>query len=339
MRKADEKTEVPVERPYCRFGKRDLEKMSWIAPLVNNRFGDALNIELRHQQLFFIDGDTVTDNIGYSEKGTRFNEADFGKPIKTLEEMTAAGYWLVGRAFDPQVMREALSRQKDGYYYSIFSNQCQDWADRLQKTAQRVEKEWGLKAGEILDGLPPEQKLELKEVKRVPPTEPASLSMGVIATFIGLAAIAAPYFFASKLGLLLGAFFLASGVSHLVYAFRGKDMRAAVPIVITAFVYLLGGAFLLLNRVYAIATLTLVIALVLGFQGLTHIFMAAFSRPIKNWMATLATGIVNLLLAHMIFYRWPISGQKFMGIAVGISLIIGGLSTIYLSQKTRNDVG
>lgn len=44
--------EATGEREYCRFGKRNLDGMSWLAPLVNNRLGDRLNLELRHEQLF-----------------------------------------------------------------------------------------------------------------------------------------------------------------------------------------------------------------------------------------------------------------------------------------------
>jgi hypothetical protein len=60
--------------------------MSWLAPLVNNRLGDRLNLELRHEQLVFIKGDQVLEDIGYSEKGQRFTEAQFGKPIHSLQD-------------------------------------------------------------------------------------------------------------------------------------------------------------------------------------------------------------------------------------------------------------
>ena len=118
--------------------------MSWLAPVLNNRVGDRLNLELRHEQLFFIQGDRVLDDIGYSEKGKRFSEAEFGKPIRSLDDLKRNGYWLVGREYDPSVMREALAGQKDGYYYSIFANQCQDWTDRLRRSAERLEAENGL---------------------------------------------------------------------------------------------------------------------------------------------------------------------------------------------------
>jgi len=63
-----------MEEPskYCQFGKRFLDGFSWIAPVTNNRLGDALNIEFVHEQLFFIEGEQVVKNIGYSEKGKRF---------------------------------------------------------------------------------------------------------------------------------------------------------------------------------------------------------------------------------------------------------------------------
>jgi hypothetical protein len=125
---------IPGNEPvYCQFGKRDLAGMSWLAPLLNNRIGDRLNLELRHEHLFFIQGDRVLEDIGYSEKGRRFSEAEFGKPIRSLQELKEYGYWLVGRAYDPAIMREALARQHDGYYYCVFSNQCQDWTDHLRR--------------------------------------------------------------------------------------------------------------------------------------------------------------------------------------------------------------
>ena len=313
--------------------------MSWLAPLLNNRFGDALNLELRHEQLFFIRGDQVLDNVGYSEKGTRFNEADFGKPINTLEEMKRNGYWLTGRVYDPEVMREALRRQKDGHYYSVFSNQCQDWADRLKRKAAGIEKRWNLRPGEMLEGLPPEQQLALTEEKKVPPTEPASIGMGVFAILLGVAAILTPILFGARFALILGLFFLASGVSNILYAWRGGDLRAAVPIVFSALLNLAGGAFILINTTVAVMTLSLVVAITLAVQGVSHLLVAAFSRPIRNWLGTLVAGAAMLACAAMVFSRWPISGERFLGVLVGLSLIIGGLSTVYLSQRTRNETG
>lgn len=161
---------------YCRFGKRDLAKTSWLAPLLNNRFGDALNLELRHEHMFFIRGQTILDDVGYSRDGTRFKEAEFGNPITTLEE-----------------------------------------------------------------------RRRLSDVQRVPPNEPASIWMGLFAVVLGVTAIEAPTYFAGHFSVLLGGVFVASGMSHALYAIRGRDVRAAVPILLIALIYVVGGMFMLLN--------------------------------------------------------------------------------------------
>lgn len=322
---------------YCRFGKRDLAKTSWLAPLLNNRFGDALNLELRHEHLFFIRGQTILEDVGYSGEGTRFKEAEFGNSMATLADLRRNGYWLTGRIYHPQAMREALKRQQDGHYYSIFSNQCQDWADRLKRTASRVEREWGLHPGQVLQGLPPVERRRLSDVQQVPPNEPASIWMGLVAVVIGVTAIEAPKYFAGHFSLLLGGVFVASGISHALYAIRGRDMRAAVPILLTALIYVVGGTFMLLNTHAAVRVKSAIIAVTLGVEGAFQVFMALFSRPIRNWLATFAAGLAMLLCCAIVIYRWPLSGERLLGKLVGASLIAGGLSTIYLSQRQRNE--
>ncbi len=326
--RTDENVDPAEEEEYCRFGKRDLEKMSWVAPLVNNRLGDLLNLELRHEQLFFIRGNKVLDNIGYSEKGTRFNEADFGKPIETLDDAHRQGYWLVGRTYSPEVMREALDRQDDGHYYSVFSNQCQDWADRLKRQAARIEKEWGRE----------KQDRRAPDEKRAPPTEPASVGMGIIALVLGIGAILAPIFAGRFYALILGLAFVAIGISHFLYAFAGKDVRAGVPIFATGLLNLVGGLFLVFYAQAGMMIVSLVVAIIMGIEGLAKVSLALFNRPLRNWLGHLATGLLLLLLALFIALGWPDRGQRFLGAVVGIALITGGLSSIFLSRRTRNDV-
>jgi uncharacterized membrane protein HdeD (DUF308 family) len=332
---AEDPADTPIE--FCQFGKRDLDKTSWAAPLVNNRLGDAFNLELRHEQLFFIRGEEVSDNVGFSEKGTRFNEADFGKPIRNLDDMRRNGYWLVGRRYDPLVMREALKRQKDGNYYSFFSNQCQDWADRLRRNAVRVEKEWGVRPGEFLHGKAPEARPGCVTTRRVSPTEPASITMAIVALVLGICSILSPYFAGGSFALILGLFFTASGISHGIYAFKGHDWHAGAPVLFFGFLNLVGGLFMILNTQIAVMGVSLLIGIMLGFQGATNVFLAAFSRPLEHWLGTLFGGLALLVCSAMILFRWPESGERLLGAAVGISLISGGLSTIYLSRQIRSD--
>lgn len=327
-----ESAAAPHEEPvYCRFGKRDLDGMSWLAPLVNNKVGDRLNLELRHEQLFFIQGDKVIDDIGYNERGRRFSEADMGKPIHSLEDLKKNGYWLVGRAYDPGIMREALKTQQDGYYYSILANQCQDWTDRLRRSAERIEKERGLQ--------PPQDKREMEKLahysKPIGPTEPASVWLGLVAAALGLGAIFSPLVAGQLSTVFIALMFLASGGAHVGYSLHARDWRNMLPILLTALGCLVAGALILLNRQLAAMATGTLIAAIIAVQGISSIIVGAGTRPIWRGAGSFFAGLFMLLCAALITARWPESGDNSLGLWVGLALTAGGWSTIWLSWTTR----
>ena len=324
-------SEEKGEREYCRFGKRNLDGMSWLAPLVNNRLGDRLNLELRHEQLFFIRGDRVLQDIGYSEKGHRFTEAEFGKPIRSLEDLKRNGYWLVGQEYDPAIMREALAEQKDGYYYSLFSNQCQDWADRLRRSAERLETDRGLTPKPSGSPSAPHYS------KPVSPTEPASIWMGLLALVLGAASILGPIIAGDLFTVLIGVVFLVSGASHIAYGLHAKDWRNFLHFSFLALGLLVGGVMILMNLHFAqVATGTL-LAILLAVQGTSSIIVGAGNRPLIRGLGPIAAGIGMLACAALIFTRWPESSDASVGLWAGLALIAGGWSTIWLSWTTRRE--
>lgn len=318
---------------YCRFGKRDLDRISWLGPLLNNRIGDLLNLELRHEHLFFIQNDRVLDDIGYSEKGRRFSEADFGKPIRTLEDLKANGYWLLGRSYDPEIMRDALTSLRDGHYYCVFSNQCQDWTDRLRRTAERLEKERGVMPAEA----PRNCLIAAHYSKPVSPTEPASIWMGLVALALGVVAMIGPIVAAKVFSVFIGAIFVISGVAHAVYGFRARDWRNLLPILLIALGLLISGVLLLLNRPVATVATGTLIGILLTVEGFGFLGLGITSRPLRRGLGPLVAGLVMLACALLIVLHWPISGQASLGLWVGVALCAGGWSTIWLSWTTRHE--
>jgi uncharacterized membrane protein HdeD (DUF308 family) len=318
-------------REYCRFGKRNLDGMSWLAPLVNNRLGDRLNLELRHEQLFFIRGDRVLEDIGYSEQGQRFTEAEFGKPIHSLEDLKRNGYWLVGQEYDPAVMREALAEQRDGYYYSLFSNQCQDWADRLRRSTERLEAQRGTKAKPAAHPSAPHYS------KPVSPTEPASIWMGLLAILLGGAAILGPIVAGDLFTILIGIVFLVSGTSHVLYGLHAKDWRNFLHFLLLALGLCIGGALILINLRFAAVASGTLLAILITIQGVNSIVVGAGNRPLIRGLGPLAAGLGMLACAALIISRWPESSDASVGLWVGLALTAGGWSTIWLSWTTRRE--
>jgi uncharacterized membrane protein HdeD (DUF308 family) len=261
------------------------------------------------------------------------SESDFGKPIRSLQDLKKNGYWLVGRTYDPAIMREALARQHDGYYYCFFSNQCQDWTDRLRRAAERLERERGLASTQLA--------LEGPGVahysKPVSPTEPASLWMGLLTLALGVAAIlgravAGPLFTG-----LLGVVFLIFAIAHIAYALHAHDWRNMLSILLTAAGLLLTGVLILLDRYFAAIAMGTLLTILIGMYGLSSVALGVSSRPLRRGLGPLGAGLVMLTCATLIALRWPVSGDAALGLWVGLALIAGGWSTIWLSWMTRRE--
>lgn len=317
---------APTPARYCQFAKRFLDGFSWLAPLTNNRFGDALNIEFVHEQLFLIEGDRVLQNIGYSEKGTRFSESDFGKSIDSLEDLLHNGYWLVGRPYHPEAAKQALEEQKDGEYYSFFSNQCQDWADRLKRNMERIEKERGLprlgtevKAGE-----------SDRFWKEQPPTVPASVVLGVVAILLGIGACLSPVVAAERSLLVLGAFFIVSGISDIIYAVRGHAWSQFLSTMFFAALNLGAGAAMLADRSVAASWAGGLTGIALAINGGSRVLVAVRSRPFRQWIGTLLSGLGFVLVAILLLTHYIGRNGVPFGLLIGFNLIIAGASTLWL---------
>jgi uncharacterized membrane protein HdeD (DUF308 family) len=317
---------------YCRFGKRFLDGFSWLAPLTNNRVGDALNIEFVHEQLFFIDGDRVLADIGYNEKGRRFSEAEFGKSIQSLADLEREGYWLVGRRYHPEAARQALAEQEDGYYYSFFSNQCQDWADRLRRRMDRIERERGLvPSGPVND---PAESLFWKER---PPTVPASLVFALVAVVLGVGSFLAPVVAAQRSVMVLGLFFMASGVADVVYACHGRLWSQILHTLFFALLNLAAGIALLVDTAVVAFWAGGFFGIALAVDGVARIVVGLRSRPMKSWLSSVGLGLAMLASAVLLFTRTVGERDAIFGFIVGFNLLLGGVSTIWLRWTASRD--
>jgi hypothetical protein len=155
----------------------------------------------------------------------------------------------------------------------IFSNQCQDWADRLRRSAERLEAKHGLKAKP--GGHPSAPHYS----KPVSPTEPASIWMGLLALILGGASILGPIVVGDLFTVLIGIVFLVSGASHVAYGLHAKDWRNFLHFLFLAFGLLVGGVLILMNLHFAeVATGTL-LAILITVQGVNSIVVWRGQSP------------------------------------------------------------
>jgi uncharacterized membrane protein HdeD (DUF308 family) len=128
---------------------------------------------------------------------------------------------------------------------------------------------------------------------------------------------------------------MISGVTHLVFAWKGHSTGSRLWELLVGLTYLFAGIYLILHPVAGLASLTLLLAFYLFFEGIFEIlaFFPVRSRPGAGWL--LFDGAITLLLAIMIWRHWPSSSVWAIGTLVGISMLFSGFSRLMLSLGAK----
>ena len=318
-----------AEADYAQFAQRNLDKLSWLYPLVNNKVGALLHLQLRHDQLFFMKDGEVVDEIGYGDNGLRFHERDMGKVMRTPQDITAQGYWFVEPRFNAKAAYEALGQVKDGAYYSLFSNQCQDWANRVRVKTEQIEKTQHLAP-------PPGRESYDALYHEVAPTVPAAWYFGMIAVIVGVLGLGAPLVTGFHYLKLVALLLFAIGVSDLIYAFSSRAWGTFVSTVFFGLLSMVGGVAVWISDQFLLSNSNGVMAIVLAVVGLARIGVAVRSRPFSAWIGTFFTGFLLLATAWIAWIHKEGSAVAWMlGAALSVSFISAGISTIWLNWRLR----
>jgi uncharacterized membrane protein HdeD (DUF308 family) len=316
---------------YAQFAQRNLDKMSFLYPLVNNKLGEMLRLQLRHDHLFFMKDGEVVDEIGYGDSGKRFHERDCGKVMRTPEDITAQGYWFVEPRYNAKASYAALGEVQDGAYYSVFSNQCQDWAYRVRRKTEEIQHK---------EHLAPREGQEVYKplYKPVAPTVPAAWYLGMVAVIAGVLGLAAPMMAGFHYLRFVAFLLLAIGASDIVYAFSCREWRTFSSTVFFGLLSITGAAVIWMNDYFFLNNSNGVMALVLAGVGVARIGVAVRSRPFSAWIGTFFTGFLLLVTAWLAWeYRDGQTAAWLMGAALSASFISAGVSTIWLNWRLRGN--
>jgi uncharacterized membrane protein HdeD (DUF308 family) len=163
------------------------------------------------------------------------------------------------------------------------------------------------------------------------------LGEGIVLLLLGLGAITAPWFATFAVEILIGWLLLVSGIVGLITSVR---MRAAPGFGWSLFSAIIGigaGVVLLLHPVSGAFSLTLILTVFLSFEGIASIMLAlSHSRGFAaRWGMLLFSGIIDLILAGIIFWGLPGTAIWAIGLLVGINLLFGGIALISMALHAR----
>jgi uncharacterized membrane protein HdeD (DUF308 family) len=162
-----------------------------------------------------------------------------------------------------------------------------------------------------------------------------SMFLGALLLIAGLIAIALPPIAGIAASIFFGWLLLFAGVAHLVYAWSQRGAGAVLWQVLIGVVYVIAALYMLLLPVAGLVTLTLVLAIYIVVSGIFELVVFTRLRRLRGSAWFLVDGLVSLVLAGLIFFRWPWSSLWFLGTLVGISLLLSGIARITLPLSLR----
>lgn len=134
---------------------------------------------------------------------------------------------------------------------------------------------------------------------------------------------------------ITGGVFLALGVVEVIAAIQMRGSKGFLWKLLVALATVVTGYLLLANPLAGMVALTLVVGAAFGAMGVAKIILALQMRPRDGWGWMLASGLVSLLLAVIIFADFPRSAATILGILLAVELIQTGIALIFAGLGLR----
>jgi uncharacterized membrane protein HdeD (DUF308 family) len=163
------------------------------------------------------------------------------------------------------------------------------------------------------------------------------LAEGIILVILGAIAIIEPPFATLAFTIVIGWLFLASGIMGLITTFWARGAPGFWWSLISALVAIAAGVVLLMWPISGTLSLTLVLIAFFIVEGVASIMYAIDHRSqlTGQWVWMLISGIIDLILALIIFIGLPGTAEWALGLLVGINMVFGGAALIAIALAAR----
>jgi uncharacterized membrane protein HdeD (DUF308 family) len=165
------------------------------------------------------------------------------------------------------------------------------------------------------------------------------LAEGIILVILGLLAIVVPPLATLAVTFFIGWLFVISGIAGLIMTFMARGAPGFWWSLLSAVIALIAGALLLWHPVLGVLSLTFVIIAFFIIDGILSIILSIEHRRelVGRWGWILLSGIVDLIIAAVIWAGLPGTAAWALGLLVGIDLVFGGTALIMVALAARRD--
>lgn len=160
---------------------------------------------------------------------------------------------------------------------------------------------------------------------------------GIVLILLGLLAIALPMLATLAVAILIGWLLLVSGSMGLITSIWMRRAPGFLWSLLSALLGVAAGVVLLWWPVSGALSLTVILTAFLTVEGILSIMYALdHKRDLSGrWGMMLLSGVVDLILAAMIFLGLPATAAWAIGLLVGINLVFGGSALAAMALHAR----
>ncbi len=162
-----------------------------------------------------------------------------------------------------------------------------------------------------------------------------SFFLSILLILAGFFTLMLPFIGGIGVAIFVGWALIVSGVTHLVLAWKSHVTGHRIWEFLVGLAYLVAGIYMILHPLSGLASLTLLLAFYLFFEGIFEVIAFFQIRPRHGAVWLLVDGAITLLLAWMIWRHWPSSSLWAIGTLVGISMLFSGFSRLMLALSAK----
>ena len=164
------------------------------------------------------------------------------------------------------------------------------------------------------------------------------LTEGIILLILGVLAVVVPPIATIAVEVLIGWLLLMSGVVGLIATLRMRSAPGFWWSLVSAIIGIVAGVVLLRWPLSGALSLTLILTIFLVLEGVASILFAfEHKRELSGrWGVMLFSGVIDLILAGIIFEGLPGTAAWAIGLLIGINLVFGGSALIAMALHARD---
>lgn len=156
------------------------------------------------------------------------------------------------------------------------------------------------------------------------------LISGILLTILGIIALRHSVVSTLTSIVILGALLTAAGLVEIFRAFKSQSPTKTFFRFVLGLFYTGAGIFMIVKPGMNALSLTLVLSAILVLSGIVRLVDALMHKTnYRLWR--IINGILTIIIGVLVYMQWPYSGLWFLGMVIGIELLLTGLTSLAIA--------